>query len=265
MLEQGVSVQRVKIWSLGFTALFVLLVFLAVLFISHLSEGTLRFFFYPVQADRNQLNYHICSEFGAQSTECLDVQGESIFIYPDAFLLLLYALGLVVLICLAGLFITGSKLMRLGVFPLQLLSVIGAGILVVSGTPLIIHQVVYEAERIIRPLSFIMLGLNHFSMLLLSYRIRPWKKRWWSLFGVIPVLVGIVTPVLLLLFRPSGWKWRPEALPLLILGEAAFFLTFGFSVESELSTGFFISTYLPLGLAFLLIVRTEQMIKNELG
>jgi hypothetical protein len=263
MPAQRVPVQRVKIWSIGFAVLFGLLVFLAAVFISHLSDWTLRFFFVPFNMDFNQLDYHVCAESGPQSFACQDIQGESIFLPQDGLLVSFYALGLLALTCLVGFFLTESKLMRLGVFPLQLLSVISAGILVISGTPLIINQAVYGAERMIRPLSFIMLGLNYFSLLLLSYRIMPWKRKWWSLFGVVPVLVGLATPVFLLLFRPSGWKWCPEAIALLILGEAGAFLIFGFAVDGELSTGLFISTYIILSLGFLLIVRTEQVMKRE--
>jgi hypothetical protein len=264
MLEQGAHLQRRKIWSVGFIALFALLVLFILMLLTHLSDLTLRFFFGGFPADWNQLNYHVCAEFGPHSNECLDVQGESIFIPDDALFISFCVLGLLALICLIGPFITESKLMRLGVFPLQLLSAICASILVISGTRLIIYQAVYEAEQIIRPLSFIMLGFNYLSILLLSYRIQPWKKRWWSLFGVLPVLAGVISPVLLLLFRPSGWKWCPEAVPMLILGEIGFFLIFCFSLDSALSGGFFISTYFFLALAFLLIARTERVMKNKL-
>ena len=259
MHEQSAPMRRLNIWGVGFMSLFILLVVFAVLFLSFIFDqphGDL-----PVSADDNQARYQVCTTLGPQSSECLD---DAIFISGDILFLSFYALGLVVLICLAGLFMVESKLMRFGVFPLQLLSVIIAGILLICGSTLIFYPILDLAAKLIRPLSFMMLGFNYASMLLLSYRIQPWQKKWWSLFGVIPVLTGIVSPILLFLFRPSGWKWRPEALPLLILGEASFFLIFGLSVDGVLDGGLFIFTYLFLGLAFLLIVRNEQVLKDVL-
>jgi hypothetical protein len=134
MLAQRVSIQRVKIWSIGFTVLFGLLVFLAVLFTSYLLSPPYNRL--PVLADDNQAAY-LCAASGLPTAEC---SGDHIFIADEDIFFSLYALGLLALTCLTGLFLTESKLMWLGVFPLQLLSMIIACILLICGTPLIIYK-----------------------------------------------------------------------------------------------------------------------------
>ncbi len=241
------GLKRAKVWTRGFTALFMsLAVVLAGLFVVGVA----------VRADDIFYPFYGYLESYCGNDNCdyyYYAYNRSI---PIGFLVVALALvGACLIISTIGFFVTRSKLMRFGVFLLQFLSAASAAILLIGGTQMINDHVnIFDDYGFFIAFGIFILFFANLSLLLLSYRIRPWKGGWWILF---PVALALAP--LLLLFRPSGWKWRPDAIPLLFLSPLGLFFIWDFSFIGELVFGLFMLTYLVLSLAFLLIVQSERV------
>jgi serine/threonine protein kinase len=240
------GLKRVKVWTPGFSILFSFAFIIAGL-LTALSVGILK--------DRFFIS--LCLPI-IDSYNCVIGTG---YLEQGGLVISTLAVGFLGLICLAGFFVTRSKLMRRAVLPLQLLSAMSAAIWLYGGSEALTSQgssgfPIDVISLYTIPIFF----LEHLSLLLLSYRIAPWRFSWKTGFGLIPIIIGILVPALLLLLRPSGWRWHPETIFLLIGGEVFLSSYFG---RYGLVLGPFILSNFLYALAFLLIVQSERVMKNE--